>query len=182
MNSTDGTANLFGAIALALSDQATAAFATAGGDVGLSTSSAAALNSLAQFLPRSTLDQLHRVLGVSPSGAVRLVDRLVTDGLVTRGPGHDGRTRSVRLTRKGRAAAQRVSAARAAVLDDALVDLSLEERQTLHDLLGRIAERIVDAKDGGAWICRLCDLTACGRPEGRCAVANAAAQKYGQMP
>jgi DNA-binding MarR family transcriptional regulator len=182
MSSPDGTANLLGAVALALSDRTSAAVAAAGGRIGLSTSSAAALNSLWQFLDGSTLDQLHTVLGVSPSGAVRLVDRLATDDLVTRSPGRDGRTRSVRLTPKGRVAARRVAAARAAVLNDALVDLSVEARQTLHDSLGRIAARIVDTKDGGAWICRLCDLTACGRPEVRCAVANAAAQKYGQRP
>jgi rubrerythrin len=35
-------------------------------------------------------------------------------------------------------------------------------------------------KDGGAWICRLCDLEACDRAAGRCPTANAAAAKYGR--
>jgi rubrerythrin len=37
---------------------------------------------------------------------------------------------------------------------------------------------VVDRKDRGAWICRLCDLGACGRAEGHCPAASAAAAKY----
>jgi DNA-binding MarR family transcriptional regulator len=178
VNSPDaGTANLLGAVALALTDRAAAAVAVAGGDTDLSQSAAAALTSLTQFLDRPTLDRLHAVLGVSPSGAVRIVDRLASNGLVVRGTGADRRTRSVRLTRKGRAAAERVARVRAAVLEDVIADLSVAERRTLHELLGRIAERIVDTKHGGAWICRLCDLAACRRTEGHCPVANAAATR-----
>jgi DNA-binding MarR family transcriptional regulator len=180
VNSPDvATANLLGAVALALTDRTAGAVAVAGGGTALSPSAAAALSSLQQFLDRPTLDRLHAVLGVSPSGAVRLVDRLAANDLVARGPGADRRTRSVRLTRKGRAAAERVAAARAAVLEDAIADLSVDERRTLHELLGRIAERVVGTKQGGAWICRLCDLDACGRSEGRCPVADAAAARSG---
>jgi hypothetical protein len=32
---------------------------------------------------------------------------------------------------------------------------------------------------GGPWICRLCDVNACGRAAGHCPAANAAAE-YGQ--
>ena len=112
---------------------------------------------------------------------MRLVDRLAGAGLVTRGAGADGRTRSVTLTAAGRRAAERITAARAALLTDALDGLSAAERETLHSLLGRLMATVVDRKDGGAWICRLCDLTACGRAEGRCpTAAAAAAAKYGR--
>ena len=39
---------------------------------------------------------------------------------------------------------------------------------------------VVTGKDGGAWICRQCDLAACERATGRCPAANAAAAKYGR--
>lgn len=172
----DRAANLLGALALAVTDSTSAAVAAA---TGQSTSAAAALSALRHFLDRPTLDQLRKVLGLTPSGAVRLVDRLVDTGLVTRGPGADGRSRSIMLTEAGRAAAERVSAVRAAVLTEAMQELSPDERATLHTLIGRLMAGIVQAKDGGAWICRLCDLDACGRDAGECPTANAAAAKYG---
>jgi rubrerythrin len=44
--------------------------------------------------------------------------------------------------------------------------------------MGRIMASLVRSKDGGAWICRLCDLDTCGRASGHCPAANAAAAKY----
>jgi DNA-binding MarR family transcriptional regulator len=173
----DREGNLLGALALVITDQ-TADAAAAG--AGQSLSAAAALSALHHFLDRPTIDRLRRVLGLTPSGAVRLVDRLAEAGLVTRGRGVDGRSRSVALTPAGRRAALRVSAARAGLLSGALAGLSAADRQALHALLGRIMANVVQAKEGGAWICRLCDLTACGRADGHCPTANAAAAKYGR--
>ncbi|GIF73514.1 MarR family winged helix-turn-helix transcriptional regulator [Asanoa siamensis] len=172
----DHQANVLGAFALAVADRTAAAVAAAG---EANPSSAAALSALLHFLDHPTLDQLRRVLGLTPSGAVRLVDRLAAAGLVTRGPGGDGRSRSVALTPEGRATAERLSAARAASLRGALGALSPAERSTLDDLIGRVMAGIVAEKEGGAWLCRLCDLTACGRDTGACPTANAAAAKYG---
>ncbi len=175
MTALDREANLLGAFALAITDRTSAVVATAAGQ---SVSAAAALSALHHFLDRPTLDQLRKVLGLTPSGAVRLVDRLAEAGLVMRGPGDDGRSRSVALTKKGRRVATRMSAARAAVLGDALEELSPAERETLYSLMGRLMAGIVRGKDGGAWICRLCDVDACGRAAGQCPTANAAAAKY----
>jgi DNA-binding MarR family transcriptional regulator len=169
-------ANLLGALALLVTDQVSAAVAAAAGGSG---SAAAALSALHTFLDRPTIDRLRQVLGLTPSGAVRLVDRLADAGLVTRGPGDDARSRSVLLTPAGRRAAARVVAARGAVLERALGDLSANQRRTLHSLLGKVMGGLVREKDGGAWSCRLCDLTACGRNEGHCPTANAAAARYG---
>jgi DNA-binding MarR family transcriptional regulator len=169
-------ANLLGALALVIADQTADAVTSAAGGSG---SAAAALSALYHFLDRPTIDGLRQVLGLTPSGAVRLVDRLAEAGLVTRGPGADGRSRSVLLTPAGRRVAAQVAAARAAVLTRALADLSAGEREALHGLLGRVMAGLVHRKDGGAWICRLCDLRACGHDEGRCPTAEAAAAKYG---
>jgi DNA-binding MarR family transcriptional regulator len=173
----DAEANILGALALVIADQITAAAAHAAGQ---SVSGATALSALAHFLHRPSLDRLHSVLGLTSSGAVRLVDRLEADGFVTRSAGPDGRTRSVVLTARGRRVAERVAAARAAVLQPLVDDLSSAEQETLRDLLSRMMAKVVAAKEGGAWICRLCDIGACGRGEGRCPAANAGAVKYGQ--
>jgi DNA-binding MarR family transcriptional regulator len=173
----DRQANVLGALALIVTDQTAQTVAAMAGQ---SVSGAAALSALHQFLDRPTLDQLRKVLGLTHSGAVRLVDRLAGAGLVTRGSGDDGRSRSVALTEAGQRVAERITAARAALLSDALGGLSPTERRTLHTLLGRVMANIVHSKEGGAWICRLCDLDACGRADGHCPAANAATAKYGQ--
>ncbi len=180
MNGDDAaTANLLGALSLVVADQTRDRVTAACSEPG---SAPAALSALEQFLGRPSLDQLARVLALTPSGAVRLVDRLADAGLVTRGPGSDGRTRSVVLTPAGRRAATRIAAARAGYLRHLVESLSAPERRALHALLGKLLAAVVDTKDGGAWICRLCDLTDCGRPEGRCPTAQAAAVKYGGAP
>jgi DNA-binding MarR family transcriptional regulator len=171
----DRQANLLGALALVITDQTAQAVAAAAGQ---SVSAAAALSALHHFLDGPTIDQLHKVLGLTPSGAVRLVDRLAAAGLVTRGPGDDGRSRSVVLTDHGLRAARQVTVARAAMLSSLLDELSPAERETLHSLMSRIMAGVVGSKEGGAWICRMCDLDACGRASGHCPAASAAAAKY----
>ena len=175
MTALDRQANLLGALALVITDQAAEAVAATAGQ---SASAAAALSALHHFLDHPTLDQLHKVLGLTPSGAVRLVDRLADAGLVTRGTGEDGRSRSVVLTDAGKRVAAQITAARATLLSGALAELSPAERETLHSLMSRIMASLVRSKEGGAWICRLCDLDACGRPSGHCPAANSAAAKY----
>ncbi len=167
---------MLGALSLVVTDAVSAATSRAAGQ---SVSGAAALSALEQFLDRPTLDELGHVLGLTHSGAVRLVDRLVAAGLVTRSPGPDGRSRSLALTATGRRTARRVRQARAQALH-ALVDrLPEEERGAAGPVLSALLSAVVEGKDGGAWTCRLCDLSACQRKEGCCPAAAAAATKYG---
>ena len=173
------TANLLGALALVITDQAADHVTAASGQAG---TDAAALSALHQFLDHPTLDRMRNVLGLTPSGAVRVVDRLAAGGLAGRGPGTDGRSRSVTLTAEGGRTAGRISSTRLGYLADLLSTLSTEENATLHALLGKIMSQVVQGKDGGPWICRLCDLRACGRAAGHCPTANAAAVMYGIAP
>jgi DNA-binding MarR family transcriptional regulator len=166
-------ANLLGALALVVTDRCSAAIGTA---TGVQTeTAAAALSALYHFLDRPSIDLLRQVLGLTPSGTVRLVDRLADAGYVTRGQGQDGRSRSISLTDAGRQAAERVTEVRASVLGEALSRLSSEERTILEDLIGRILAGFVRSPGATRWICRLCDTGACGRDDGMCPVANAAA-------
>ena len=173
--SLDRTGNLLGALSLAVSDRASAAVADA---AGRSESAAAALSALLYFLDRPSVDLLRRVLGLTSSGTVRLLDRLEEAGFVQRGPGPDGRSTSVSLTAPGRRAAERVAAARAGVLDDALTVLSPDERRELEDLISKVLAGFVRGPGAVRWMCRLCDTHACGRAEDRCPVATAVRERY----
>jgi DNA-binding MarR family transcriptional regulator len=173
---TDHAGNLLGAFTLAVADRTTDA---AGGAAGQSGAAAAALSALQQFLDAPSVDLLRRVLGLTPSGAVRLVDRLAQAGYVERGPGPDARSVSLHLTGEGREAAERIHAARAQVLDHALEALTPEERATYAELTGRMLIGLMREPGATRWMCRLCDLGACGRAEGRCPVANEARERWG---
>lgn len=168
----DTTGNRLGALALVLADRTGDALKDA---AGLSETGAAALSALHQFLDAPSIDLLRRVLGLTSSGTVRLVDRLEAAGYVRRGPGSDGRATVVSLTPAGRRAARRVAAARAAVLDGTLAALSPAEREALDGLVSKLLVGLMRGPGAVRWMCRLCDLHACRRDAGHCPVANAAA-------
>jgi DNA-binding MarR family transcriptional regulator len=177
----DRAANLLGAVALRLTDGMAgevAAAAGAGGRPGAETAGVA-LSALSTFLEEPTIDRLRQVLGLTSSGAVRLVDRLADGGLVRRGTGADGRTTTVALTPAGRRAARRVVAARARVLDDAVAVLSPADRATFEALLGRVAAGLIREPGATRWMCRLCDTGTCGVADRSCPVTRAALARHG---
>jgi DNA-binding MarR family transcriptional regulator len=171
----DRAGNLLGALALVIEDRTADAVDEAAGS---SASAAAALSALLHFLDGPSVDLLRQVLGLTSSGTVRLVDRLEEAGYVRRGPGRDGRSTSVTLTAGGRRTAQRVCAARAAVLDDSLGVLSAAERQEFGALMAKVLAGLIRGPGAVRWLCRMCDTTACGREEGHCPVANAVRDRW----
>jgi DNA-binding MarR family transcriptional regulator len=173
--SIDRAANMFGALCLVVADQASDAVAEA---AGRSQSGAAALSALLHFLDSPSVDLLRQVLGLTSSGTVRLLDRLAESGYVERGPGADGRSASVTLTAGGRLAAQRVSAARAEVMQGALAVLSVAERETFEQLAGKVLVAMMRGPGATRWICRLCDIGACRGAAGGCPLGNAARERY----
>jgi DNA-binding MarR family transcriptional regulator len=170
------TANLLGALSLVIADRMADAMAEAG---GRPESGAAALSALLHFLDQPTVDLLRRVLGLTSSGTVRLVDRMAESGYVQRGPGADGRTTSVSLTGDGRAVAEQVAAARTAVLLAALDGLSPAERETLRELMSKMLAGLIRGPGAVRWMCRLCDTGVCRGAEGGCPVGNAVRARYG---
>jgi DNA-binding MarR family transcriptional regulator len=139
------------------------------------------LVALHEFLGGASIDQLRQVVGLTPSGAVRLIDKLSEAGLVKRGPGRDRRSVAVTLTRRGTETARRVLAARRGASETLLAGISNDEREKLTPLLERLLQELTAARLGerarakspqGGWLCRLCDFSACGRNEGACPVAN----------
>lgn len=174
-------ANVLGAFALAVSGGLEAAAAQAAGHIG---AGPAALVALSDLLAGHSVDDLRRAVGLTHSGGVRVVDRLVADGLVERRPGPDGRSVALALTPAGRRLAGTVRDARQGALQGVLDVLDEREQAELATILDklvagvvgrRLEARAAGAPPPGGWLCRLCDPVACGRPEGRCPAANAAA-------
>jgi DNA-binding MarR family transcriptional regulator len=173
--------NLVGALAVAMADRIRQATE---GAAGHAAAAPAALVALDEFLDGRTMDHLRLAVGLTPSGAVRLVDRLAEQGLVERRPGADGRSVALVLTGTGRASAAQVRRARANAVGEMLGKLSVRDRQALTRIAERLLtavteERLAERARGdlpaGGWLCRLCDAEACGRPEGDCPTATAAA-------
>jgi MarR family transcriptional regulator, negative regulator of the multidrug operon emrRAB len=156
-------ANLTGALVLALAD-------------GLHEQLDSDSTALVTLLERgpSTVEFLRRVIGLSHSATVRLVDRLGDEDLLERGPGPDARSITVRLTRRGRGRAAALRRRREEVLSEALAPLDEGERRQL----GRLAEKILGSltrgREHARFTCRLCDHGVC-RAGGRCPVDHAAA-------
>jgi MarR family transcriptional repressor of emrRAB len=164
--------NRIGAMVVALGDRLREATEDA---ARMPASFPAALAALRMWAGGRPLDVLADGLRLSHSRAVRVVDRLEEEGLARREPDPgDRRAVRVELTPAGRRAADRVLAARAAVLDDALAGLTNAERRALGELAERVLGGVTESRRAARGICRLCDADACGHATGRCPVTRAA--------
>lgn len=181
MDHGDGrhTANVLGALVETLARELTAATVDAAGGEG---GRAAALTALAAYASGSPIEYLADGLGLSHSRCVRIVSALEGDGLVTRVPGvDDRRTVHVVLTRRGRAAARRITERRLGLLGDELGRLSADDRAALDRICATLLARRIDAPRAAERVCRFCDPRACGHPDG-CpvtAASRAAAEAAG---
>lgn len=180
-NPGDRLANVTGAVALGLYDAMAGATTAA---TGLDPAGTTTLIALLDFTPGGSIGRLRAVLGVTHSGAVRIVDRLTAAGLVARGSTADGRERAITLTRAGRRVARRARAARASALAHLLDELSPAERAALEPAVSalaaavtrdRLSRRATGEEPTGGALCRWCDFGACGRPDGDCPVATTTA-------
>jgi MarR family transcriptional regulator, negative regulator of the multidrug operon emrRAB len=145
--------NAFGALSLAVADRMQEAMA---GVAGHGASGPAALVALDGEAGGGSIDTLRRLLGITHSGTVRLVDRLAAAGLAERRVGSDARAVAVHLTPQGRRMARRVLAAREAALEQVLAPLSTAQRRQIEPLLAAMIDGLQDGR-----ICRLCDTVRC---------------------
>lgn len=162
------TTNLLGALVLALGDDVSTA-TSAATDHGAAFP--AALVSI-HWQPGSTIEELRRKLGLSHSGAVRLLDRLEEDGAIERRAGRDGRSVALTLTTQGKRQTRAILAARRAVLASAVRRLSPAERRSLEGLMEKMLAGVTRGRDHADRICRLCDEDVCAID--RCPVECAA--------
>jgi MarR family transcriptional regulator, negative regulator of the multidrug operon emrRAB len=161
--------NLTAAFALAATDDMLAAIEAMSGMIA----GAPATLAMLVAYPGISLDTLRKFLRMTPSGAGRLVDRLVAAGLMERRAGSaDQRFIELYLTRRGHNIAERVLAARRAALVQPLAALSAQEQATFEKLLDKMLYAMTPDRERCDHICRLCEIAAC--PQDICPVEIAA--------
>ena len=150
--------NVFGAFALMVGDIVVSATSSHAPEAG----PAAAALALLDHEPGLSIRTLAAGVGLSHAGTVRLVDRLVSEGMVERRVhATDGRTRSLHLTAAGEKASAAVLDARDEVLARALSTLSADELATLSSLSERVLRACLRDAEHAYHICRLCDYATC---------------------
>lgn len=150
--------NMVGALALALSDAVLLSTQNQAPEAG----PAAAAIALLGHEPGMTIERLRRALRLSHPGAVRLVDRLVAEGVVERRPSAtDRRAVALYLTEAGRANCDAVLAVRQEHIARALETLSPIELETLGLLAEKLLRGVVHDLDQAYSVCRLCDPGVC---------------------
>lgn len=106
-------------------------------------------------------DQLRRILGLSHPGSVRLVDRLVADGLVERRRGRDRRAIALYLTAPGERLREALLKGRLAAIRPLLAPLTPPEQEALGALLHKMLARMETTDLERCSLCRLCDDRVC---------------------
>jgi DNA-binding MarR family transcriptional regulator len=159
--------NLVAALAAGLADAVGSAAVEVAGIAGAAPAALAVL--LAE--PGTGVDGLARALGLTGSGAVRLVDRLVAAGLVERRPGRDSRSVSVWPTPAGRVAGRDVLDRREAAVARVVDVLPAADQVALVRIAEALLARMTTDRAGAERLCRLCDVTAC--PQADCPVEQA---------
>jgi MarR family transcriptional repressor of emrRAB len=160
----DRCQNLLGAFALAVADRLRDETEAAVGHTG---GAAAALVMIAHF-PARSVEFLRQAIGLSHPATVRVVDRLVEQGLVRRGRGERGPAVSLTTTAEGHRQALAILEVRREVLAGALPPLSRAESATLETILEKALAHLSDSP--GSIVCRLCDQGRC--PRRRCPIVR----------
>jgi DNA-binding MarR family transcriptional regulator len=111
--------------------------------------------------PGSSVDWLSRRLGLTQSGAVRLVDRLGALGLLRREKQPGRKEVSLHVTAAGEACLRQGLAARAAAIRTLVEPLSAGEQRQLGVLAGKVLAGGTRRRDEADVACRLCDWQAC---------------------
>lgn len=153
----DRTANLLGTVGLAVAERIEASARTILAHAG---ETPAALVVIGYGLGPSN-DQLRRILALSHPGSVRLVDRLVADGLVERRAGRDRRAIALYLTDAGHALREALLVGRLATLRSLLAPLTDTEQTDLGALLGKLLAALPTSDDEKCHLCRLCNDRVC---------------------
>jgi MarR family transcriptional repressor of emrRAB len=153
----DRTANLLGVVGLAVADRIEVAARRVLDHAG---ETPAALIVIGYGTGLSN-DKLKQILCLSHSGAVRLVDRLVADGLVERREGEDRRAVALHLTRRGMVRREELMKGRLAAIRPLLSPLTEAEQEKLAMLLHKMLSSMETTNMERCTLCRLCDDRVC---------------------
>ena len=155
----DSTTNLLGALTRAVSDRVEAGLRA---NLNRSGEAASAVVFLG-YTPGISVEILRQVLSLSHPGTVRLIDRLVEDGLVERRKSEDGRAVALHLTRSGDKLRTELLNVRNDVLESALGSLSKKERETFGHLTAKVLSALPQTELDKHHICRQCSVSLCSR-------------------
>ena len=153
----DSTTNLLGALTRAISDRVEAGLRA---NLNRSGEAASAVVFLG-YTPGISVEILRQVLSLSHPGTVRLIDRLVDDGLVERRKTKDGRAVALHLTRKGNKLRTDLLSVRNDVLETALHGLSEDEREIFGCLIAKVLSALPQTELDKHHICRQCSVSLC---------------------
>lgn len=153
----DRTANLLGVVGLAVADRIESVAQDILNHVG---EAPAAVVVIGYGLGPSN-DQLRRILGLSHPGSVRLVDRLVADGVVERRAARDKRAIALYLTEKGAALREKLLHGRLAAIKPFVIKLTSFEQKSLGELLHKILSSMETTDMERCTLCRLCNDRVC---------------------
>lgn len=143
------------------------------GELGLKSRSAATAIVTIYNHPDESIDVLRRILNVTHSGAVRLINSLEIEGFVERKPSAlDRRSVVLRLTGNGESFAKAVLSARENVTSQIVDNLSPEQKETLLPVVETMLQTLTSDQSSARRNCRLCNEGVC-RPRG-CPVEQAA--------
>lgn len=154
--------NLVGAFSLSMTDRLVGT-----SSAGMSPSEQASLVTLLGH-PDRPVSWLGDVLGLTSSGATRLVDRLVDKGWVSRRGSVDSRERRLRLTPAGRRHARAALHHRDDQVGASIATLSGTERAQLERLMERLVGDLTTERLPALQTCRLCDRSACSSERAPC--------------
>lgn len=153
--------NLFGALALGVSDRMRKA--ALAGDTGhaMGGETAAALVVIGHAAGLS-IQKLGQVLQLSHPGAVRLVDRLAAAGLAqrTHAP-HDRRAVALTLTAQGETQKENLLERRRMALESVLNMVEPEDYAAFERVIGQMLGALPDDATSALNICRLCNEHKC---------------------
>lgn len=152
------TSNLLAAAVLGLHDELRLAVERRSGRSGEAPAAIVALG----HQPGLSNDALSRLLGLTHTGTVRLIDRLVADGLVERRTvEQDRRGVALHLTKAGAKARRKILSEREAVMRPLVSQLKKSERAALTTVLAKLLRAVGQDDARKLRICRLCDSEAC---------------------
>ena len=150
--------NLIGAFATSVSTAIESQISELG---GRSLSHEAALVAIHNH-PNETIDVLSKVLGLTHSGAVRLINTLEQEGLIARKKSvQDARSVVLCTTQEGSERVEEILCSREAAIVKVLDHFSKEQKQSFTELLEVAMGNLTDKQSEARRICRLCNEGVC---------------------
>jgi DNA-binding MarR family transcriptional regulator len=150
--------NLIGAFASSVSTAVESQVLTLGGRSLSHESALVAINNH----PNETIDVLSKVLALSHSGAVRLINTLEQEGLVARYKSvQDARSVVLRTTQQGAERVEAILSRRESVTFKVLEHFSEDQKKQFSELLETAMAHLTDKHIEARRICRMCDEGVC---------------------